>query len=140
MEDITLASVEYLTFQLSRKLMSSKESAVDFSTRYPHILESCLSVPFPRLSHKSLHRGLVSKAAVLFYLLVKNRSFNNSNKRVALATLFVFLYLNKRWLKVDSKELYNFCVWVAQSPTQLKEETVKAVEKFIHTYLVDLKK
>ena len=66
---------------------------------------------------------------MLFYLMIKNHPFQNGNKRIAMTTLFVFLYLNRKWLKVDSKELYNFAVWVAQSPAKLKDETVKAIEK-----------
>jgi hypothetical protein len=56
-----------------------------------------------------------------------------------MTTLFVFLHKNKKWLKVDTKELYNFAVWVAQSNAKLKNETVSAIQKFIKTYIVDLK-
>jgi len=34
--------------------------------------------------------------------------------------------------------LYNFATWVAASPARLKDETAKAVEKFIKACLVDL--
>lgn len=30
-----------------------------------------------------------------------------------------------------------FFVWIAQSPPKLKQEVIKAIEKFIKTYLVD---
>jgi hypothetical protein len=55
-----------------------------------------------------------------------------------MTTLFVFLYKNKKWLRVDNQELYNFAVWVAQSNPKLKDETVAAIEKFVKTYMVDL--
>ena len=55
-------------------------------------------------------------------------------------TLLVFLYRNKKWIMVDSQELYNFTVWVAQSPRTVKDETVKAIDKFIRTHLVNLGK
>jgi hypothetical protein len=42
-------------------------------------------------------------------------------------------------LHVDNQELYNFAKWVAASNPKLKDETVKAAEKFIKTYLVGLK-
>ena len=73
-------------------------------------------------------------------LLVKNHPFANGNKRIAMTTLFVFLYLNKKWLRVDNVELYNFAKWVAESNPRLKSETVKAIEKFIKTYMVVLSK
>jgi hypothetical protein len=55
-----------------------------------------------------------------------------------MTTLFVLLYKNKKWLRVDNQELYNFATWIASSPARLKDETAKAIEKFIKTYLVDL--
>ncbi len=140
MKTITLQEVEYIAFKLARKKFSFDEPIPDFSTRFPNALESCLAVPFQRFSGKSLYPTLVSKAAMLFYLLIKNHPFLNGNKRIAMTTLFVFLYRNGKWLRVDSQELYNFTVWVAQSPRTVKDETVKASEKFLKTHLVKLGK
>ena len=56
-----------------------------------------------------------------------------------MTTLFVFLHKNKKWLRVDNQELYNFAVWVAQSNPKLKKDTVQAIETFLSTYLIDLK-
>ena len=55
-----------------------------------------------------------------------------------MTTLMVFLFLNKKWIKVDTQELYNFTVWIAQSPPKLKNEVVKAIEKFVKTYMVKI--
>jgi len=54
--------------------------------------------------------------------------------------LFVFLHKNNKWLVLDPKELYNFTVWIAQSPSKLKDSVVAGIEQFIRTYLVDLNK
>lgn len=138
METIHVKEVEYIAFRLAKEKLAFDEPIPDFSTRYPYILESCLATPFQSFSKKSLYPGLLSKASILFYLLIKNHPFQNGNKRIAMTTLFVFLYKNKKWIKVDNQELYNFTVWVAQSPPKVKEETVKAIEKFLKTYMVDL--
>lgn len=138
MKVITIKEVEYVAFRLAREMLSYDEPIPDFATRFPNSLESCLAVPFQKFSSKSLYPGLVSKAAILFYLLIKNHPFQNGNKRIAMTTLLVFLYRNKKWIEVDSQELYNFTVWVAQSPRSVKEETVWAIEKFLKTHLVDL--
>ena len=138
MKNITLAHVEHLSFRLAQELTDFNEPIPDFSTRFPHILESCLATPFQRFGGKSLYRGLLAKAAVLFYLTIKNHPFQNGNKRIAMTTLFAFLFLNKRWLKVDNIELYQFAMWVAESPAKLNRETIKAVEKFLITYVVNL--
>ncbi len=140
MKTITLQEVEYIAFKLAKEKFSFDEPIPDFSSRFPNALESCLAVPFQKFSGKSLYPTLVSKAAMLFYLMNKKYPFQNGNKRIAMTTLFVFLYRNGKWLKVDTQELYNFTVWVAQSPRTVKDETVKATEKFLKTHLVKLEK
>ncbi|MFZ0033794.1 MAG: type II toxin-antitoxin system death-on-curing family toxin [Sedimentisphaerales bacterium] len=140
MKTITIQEVEYLAFKLAREKLSFDEPIPDFSSRFPNLLESCLATPFQTFVRKSLYPTLISKAAILFYLLIKNHPFQNGNKRIAMTTLFVFLYRNEKWLEVDTQELYNFTVWVAQSPPTVKDETVKAVEKFLKRYLVKLEK
>lgn len=138
MKAITIKEVEYIAFRLAKQMLTFDEPIPDFSTRYPHALESCLATPFQSFARKSLYPTLLSKAAILFYLLIKNHPFQNGNKRIAMTTLLVFLYRNGKWIKVDTQELYNFTVWVAQSPRTVKDETVKATEKFLKTHLVQL--
>ena len=135
---LNIIDVEFIAFRLAREFMTFDEPIPDFTTRFPNILESCLLVPFQKFEKKPLYRGLIGKAAILFYLLIKNHPFQNGNKRIAMTTLFVFLHKNKKWLRVDNQELYNFAVWVAQSPSKLKKETVLAIEHFFKTYLVNL--
>jgi len=62
----------------------------------------------------------------------------NGNKRIAITTLLTFLFANNKWLKADIQELYNFTVWIAQSPAQFKDEAVKAVEKFLRTHVTEM--
>lgn len=135
---ISLAEVEYIDFRLAREMLAFDEPIPDFSTRFPNVLESCLAVPFQTFSKKVLYSGLIAKASILFYLMVKNHPFQNGNKRIALTTLLYFLYKNKKWLKVEQQDLYNFIIWVAQSPAQVKQETVRGIEKFLRSHLVDL--
>jgi death-on-curing family protein len=98
-------------------------------------LESCLAAPFQTFAGKSPYPGLIDKAAGLFYLMIKNHPFQNGNKRIAMTTLFVFLHKNKKWLKVDTQELYNFTMWVAQGPARYKEETIRAIKRFLKSHL-----
>ncbi len=138
MKIVTVTEVEYIAFRLAKDMLAYDEPIPDFSSRFPNILESSLATPFQRFSKKSLYPTLISKAAILFYLLIKNHPFQNGNKRIAMTTLLVFLYRNKKWIRVDTQELYNFTVWVAQSPRTVKNETVKAIQKFLKTHLVRL--
>lgn len=132
---LTLKEVEYVAHSLAKKLMNWDEPIPDFYTRFPNKLESCIEMPFMTYAKKSLYRGLAGKAAILFYLLVKNHPFQNGNKRIAVTALLVFLQKNKKWLRVGTQEFYNFAVWVASSPPTLKKDTVNAITSFITKYL-----
>jgi prophage maintenance system killer protein len=137
---ITVQEVEFLAFRLAQEHLSFDEPIPDFSTRFPNILESCLITPFMKFDGKRLYPSLSLQASMLFYLLIKNHPFQNGNKRIAITTLLLFLLKNKKWLKADTTKLYNFTIWVAQSPPELKDEVVMAIKKFIQTHLVNLRK
>lgn len=114
------------------------EPIPDFETRYPNILESCINTPFQKFNKKFLYKGLEEKAAILFYLLIKNHPFQNGNKRIAVMSLLVFLHVNKKWLITEPNGLYRFAVWVAQSPTEVRDEVVMAIRKFIKKNIVNI--
>ncbi|MGB2762025.1 MAG: hypothetical protein WBC21_00590 [Minisyncoccales bacterium] len=44
------------------------------------------------------------------------------------------------FIKYKDKILYNFAVWVAESPAKLKKETVLGIEHFLQSNFVSLKK
>lgn len=138
MKTLTVKEVEYLAFRLAQELLVYDEPIPDFSTRFPNILESCVATPFQRFSRKPLYSGLIPKASILFYLMIKNHPFQNGNKRIAMTTLLVFLYKNKKWIKADLQEMYNFATWVAASPSDFKAEVVRAIEKFLKLHVVKL--
>jgi len=138
MKPLSVTEVEYVAFRLAKELMAWDEPIPDFSSRFPNILESSLAAPFQTFHKKPLYQGLLGKAAALFYFMIKNHPFQNGNKRIAMTTLFYFLYKNKKWLRVDNQELYNFAKWVALSNPRLKSPTLLAIEKFLSVYLEKL--
>lgn len=140
MQTLSVHEVEYAAHELAKKWMSWNEPIPDASTRFPNVLESCLAVPFQEFEGNSPYHGLVGKAAILFYLLIKNHPFQNGNKRIAVTSLLLFLYKNKMWMNVDNTELYNFAKWVAASPAKVKSSTVAAVEQFVGAHIVRLPK
>ena len=95
---IALAEVELISYTLAKEFLEFHEPIPEFSSRFPNILESCLAVPFQRFSNRTFYKGLTGKAAILFYLLVKNHPFQNGNKRIAMTTLMVFLHRHQKWL------------------------------------------
>ena len=136
MRRVNVYEVEQIIFSLTRKHLSFNEPIPDFGTRFPNILESCLAAPFVTFGGKDLYPGFAAKAGALFYFFIKNHPFKNGNKRIAMTTLFYVLSKQNKWLKVDIKVLYNFAMWVAESPSDAKEETMLYIQKFLHKHMV----
>jgi death-on-curing family protein len=134
-KSLKIDEIRYLAHRLAVDTMGWDEPIPKFETRFPNVLESCIATPFQMFARKSLYKGVSGKAAVLFYLLIKNHPFQNGNKRLAVTSLLVFLYKNDKWLAVDNKELYNSAVWVAESPPLAKDQVLIFIETFIKKYL-----
>ncbi|HEX8947074.1 MAG TPA: type II toxin-antitoxin system death-on-curing family toxin [Candidatus Paceibacterota bacterium] len=135
---LTIEDIEYVAHRLAKETMGWSEPIPDFSTRYTNSLERTVEQPFQSYGGKQLYPGLLKKASILFYLMIKNHPFQNGNKRIAMTTLLIFLFQNKKWIRVDNQELYNFARWVAESNPKLKEDTVRAVETFLKSYMVSM--
>ncbi len=84
---------------------------------------------------KDLYSSLVSKAAILFYLLIKNHPFMDGNRRTAVLALSEFFKRNGCNLSVDDDEFYQFTIAVATS--RLDKEQVG---EWIQTHLHEIKK
>lgn len=139
MKNLTVKEIEYIAHYLAKKLFTGDEPIPDFQTRYPNILESCLATPFATFAGKNLYGGFLPKAALLFYLMIKNHPFKNGNKRIAVTTLLYFLHKNGKWIVVDTVELYQFARWIAESNPKVKDATVQAIHDFLRRYLVPAK-
>ncbi|HXK40510.1 MAG TPA: type II toxin-antitoxin system death-on-curing family toxin [Candidatus Paceibacterota bacterium] len=135
---ISIIEVELIAYRLADKLMKFDEPIPDFGTRFPSILESCIATPFQEFGGKFLYEGLVKKAAVLFYLMIKNHPFKNGNKRIAMMSMLYLLHKNGKWIESDNQVLYNFAKWVASSDPSVRDATVSAIEKFLSDHLSDL--
>ena len=91
---LTIKDVEYVAHRLAIETMSWSEPIPDFGTRFTNSLERCIETPFQSFGGRQLYKGLMPKASILFYLMIKNHPFQNGNKRIAMTTLFYFLYEN----------------------------------------------
>jgi death-on-curing family protein len=138
-EPLTIQDVEYLAHKLAKEHLEFNERIPDFSTRFPNILESCLATPFQTFNRKNLYPTLYKKAAILFYLLIKNHPFQNGNKRIALTSLLIFLFTkNNKWIEAPTEKLYRMAVIIAQSDPEDKEGFLIVIENFIKKYSRDL--
>ncbi|MFA6534591.1 MAG: type II toxin-antitoxin system death-on-curing family toxin [Patescibacteria group bacterium] len=139
MKYLNLQEIETIAYRLAQTKMTGAEPIPAFDTRFPNVLERCLAAPRQNFAEQFLYPTLLAKAAILFYLLIKNHPFQNGNKRIAMASLLVFLFRNRKWIKVDQRKLYEFAMWVAQSPASFKDETLKLIVRFLADHLIDLK-
>ena len=131
---ISLEHVKTIAHQLAVATMNWDEPIPPFRTRYPRVLESCIASPYQTYNRRDLYPTLEDKAAILFYLLIKNHPFQNGNKRLAVTTLLVFLFLNSRWLSVSPAKLYNLALWVAESDPDVRDAVVQGLKDFIAKY------
>jgi len=86
-----------------------------FSLHTRQLLDSALNTPRQTYSGKELYPTLIDKATILFYSLNKNHAFPNGNKRIATASLLIFLYINEHWISADPKSLAELALEVANS-------------------------
>lgn len=84
-------------------------------TANPGLLESALAAPRQTMFDKDLYPDLASKAAILFFSLVKNHPFIDGNKRTGFLCLLRFLEVNGHMLNATNDELYQFTLNVATS-------------------------
>ena len=78
---LTVKDIEYVAFRLAKETMGWSEPIPDFSTRYTNALERCIEQPYQSFGGRQHYPGLLKKASILFYLMIKNHPFQNGNKR-----------------------------------------------------------
>lgn len=83
----------------------------------PEALESALG-----LTEQPYYRGVFEKAGALLRSMVKNHPYVDGNKRIGLATTFMFLALNGRVLLASNDEMVDFARELAG--THMKWRTV----------------
>ena len=136
-KSLSIAEIEFIAFRLAEKFITWNEPIPDFGSRFPNILESCLNQPFIQFSRKDLYRGLVGKASIMFYLMIKNHPFQNGNKRIAIMSLLYFLNKNGKWLNMNNETLYDFAKSIAGSKPKSREKITIYIQETINKYLID---
>ena len=137
MKKVSLEEAEYIAYSSAKELMNYGEPMSDFETRYPGRLEASLEVPFTYLNGRYVYWTLSHRAAVYFYSIIKNHPFENGNKRMAVMILLVFLYLNKKWIKILPDDLYTLAKSVAASEPQNRAEILDCLKQTIKINLSD---
>ena len=110
-----------------------------FPTCNKSVLDACLNLPKATFGGKELYPDLVSKAAILYYSLIKNHPFINGNKRIATTSLIVFLFINNYWLDIGQNFLYGLALEVAQSERENMDKVKNMLEQKIKEHVTSLK-
>jgi len=131
---IGLDHIKHIAHQLAIATMNWDEPIPAFESRFPKVLESCIATPFQTYNRKDLYPTLEHKAAMLFYLLIKNHPFQNGNKRIAVTALLTFLFLNKKWLTIPPTKLYNLAIWIAQSDSEVRDAVLAGIKDLVDKY------
>lgn len=97
------------------------------------LLESALAEPRQTFGRRYLHRTIYDKGAALFRSLVKDHPLFDGNKRLALASLFVFLCGNRVVFYVTKDEAVDFAVRVA-----MEDVTVREIASWIRRHSVPI--
>ncbi len=139
-KQITLKEVKEISFVLAQKLHTFNQPFPGFESRFPNRLESCLATPYQTIDKKDCYPTTIHKLSVMFYLMNKNHSFQNGNKRVAITTLLYALYKEGKWLTVDYMTLYETSIFVSNSLPKAKDQMIDYIQKFISSNLTPYKK
>ena len=134
--------MERICCQLAAAVFDAEESpAPPFSPHTRELLELSLNAPKHAFGGRELYPSLVDKAAVLYYSLIQNHPFQNGNKRVATASLLIFLFINDHWLNVGAKELAEKTIELARSGEQKRDpkSLVENLKIWAQSHLAELK-
>jgi prophage maintenance system killer protein len=129
-----------LTYDEAIKFVDSmkfgKESSL-FGHEKDQSFKSSLGVIYQTFGGKELYESIQEKAANLLYLVVKNHSFTDGNKRIA-AALFVYFLDKNNALKnqngkllIDNNTLAAMTLMLALSKPQEKEIMCNLVMNFL---------
>lgn len=127
-EAVRITKDEFL--EVVNKMKSEFESDV-FANPKDKSFESSVNQIYQTFDGKELYPTLEEKAATLLYLITKNHSFTDGNKRIAANCFLYFLAKNKMLYKndlpiIDNGSLFALTILIATSKPQ-EMETIKSI-------------
>ena len=86
-----------------------------------NMLLSAINTPFQSFAGQDLYPTVFDKASRLCFGLAKNHPFNDGNKRTAVHTMLVYLYINDILLDYEKMELETVIIDVASGKMSSKD-------------------
>lgn len=88
------------------------------------LLESAVAAPQSGFGDQYFHESLYEMAAAYLFHLAKNHAFVDGNKRIALASAYLFLALNDVEISADENEIAEIVLSVARGELSKSEVAV----------------
>lgn len=114
-----------------------------FANEKDESFKSSIGQIYQTFGGQELYPSVEEKAAMLLYLVVKNHSFSDGNKRIA-ATLFLWfmnengiLYNSQHRKRIDDATLVALTLLIAESRPEEKDTMVKVVVNLIGEHMSD---
>lgn len=121
-----------------RQLKDKFGGSMLFANEKDDSFKSSIGQIYQTFDGKDLYPSVEEKAAVLLYLVTKNHSFSDGNKRIA-ATLFLWYLANNGILynpdgskRIGDNTLVALTLMIAESRTEEKDTMVKVVVNLIN--------
>ena len=133
---ITKEELKYIAQLFSEYMLKEINNDPGYIVKDEGRLESSLAQPFQSIEGKELYPTLVDKAAMLYYLCIKNHPFEDGNKRMGIFSLLLYLYKNGYWLDTTNDELFDITVYTASSKVEDMQEVVEKIKVFVEEHLV----
>jgi len=88
------------------------------------LLESALAQPQASFDGEYIHKDLFHMAAAYGFHICQNHPFFDGNKRTALISMYMFLYVNGYKIVADKKSLYALIMDLANGKVTKEDLTV----------------
>lgn len=132
---------EQVHSMLAEAFKEDGEPIPPFSSASEHDIDACIKAPQSEYFGEEQYPTLASKSAILFYTLNKKHLFPNGNKRISVACLIIFLFLNDKEIKVGPDALTEKALWLAQTTQGHSFEDIKnELENWIEAHINDIEK
>ncbi len=131
---ISLIGFKALLLQAQEEHSQLNEPIPEMSSESESKIEYILQIPFQRVFGKIVYWSFYKKAAIQFYLLVKNHPLANGNKRMACYCLMFFYKKNGRQFTLSNDELYKLAYFAVNSDSNNHEETVNKIAKYLKSH------